>query len=128
MASYKTYHYKTEWEGRDNIVITLLRDDGVQCGIIEVAIFKGGEHDGESLLWNLHVLEQYRGIGLGKRLLDEAYQVACQHNCHTATLEWLLKDSPRWVLQWYVRQGFDEKEFGEGYALLKKNIKNQETR
>ncbi len=127
MASYKAYHYKTEWEGRDNIVISLFRNDGVQCGIIEVAIYKGGEHDGEALLWNLHVTKECRGKGFGKFLLNEAYEEACHHHCHIAALEWSLKDSPHWVLQWYIRQGYEEKEFGDGYALLKKKINNQET-
>lgn len=40
----------------------------------------------------------------------------------TVCLEWERKDSPKWVLDWYLRQGYDEKEFGRDCEFLVKQI------
>jgi hypothetical protein len=40
------------------------------------------------------------------------------------TLEWDRRDSPQWVFDWYTRQGFDEREFSEGYAMMVKDMTN----
>ena len=120
-----TRHYTTEWADCDNIVI-MIYDEGdpvhIACGIIEVSCFKTGKHKGEALIWNLEVRDVRRGKGYARMLLRDAIDVAEEHDCHTAVLEWDLRDSPQWVLQWYVREGFDEKEFSEGYALMKKPL------
>jgi hypothetical protein len=39
-------------------------------------------------------------------------------------LEWSLKESPYWVIEWYTRLGYDEKEIGNGCALLKRPLTN----
>ena len=59
--------------------------------------------------------------------MEKAQEAARQSGCHTAALEWSLRESPHWVIDWYYRIGFDEKEFGRDCSLMKKDIKNQRT-
>lgn len=118
---YYTRHYRTEWPDRDNVVISLYESGDplhLQLGIVEVGIHKTGKHQGEALVWNLYVSEEHRGRGLGRMLMSDAYDVAMLADCHTACLEWSLKESPRWVAEWYARLGYDEREFGHDSALM----------
>ena len=102
-------------------------ETGEQQGIVEVAAYKAGKHQGEAIIWNLYVNEQHRRHGLARRLMEKAQEAARQSGCHTAALEWSLRESPHWVIDWYYRIGFDEKEFGRDCSLMKKDIKNQRT-
>lgn len=120
---YYTLHFSTEWADCDNIVISLYEKcDLYQIGIVEVRVFKTGDHKGEALVWNLYVHDTHRGKGYGRVLLSDAYDAAMLADCKKIVLEWDLRDSPQWVFDWYVREGFEEKEFGRGYALMEKEI------
>lgn len=55
----------------------------------------------------LLVLEQYRGMGLGKMLLDKAKQVARQKKCRAIVLETQTNNVS--AIEFYIKQGF---EFG----------------
>mgnify|MGYP002621768136 CR=1 FL=1 len=121
---YYTLHFCTEWTDCDNIVISLYENGNpYQIGIVEVRVFKTGDHKGEAFIWNLYVCDTHRGKGYGRVLLSDAYDVAMLADCKKEILEWDLRDSPHWVYDWYVREGFEEKEFGKGYALMVKEIK-----
>ncbi|MBQ8713070.1 MAG: GNAT family N-acetyltransferase [Prevotella sp.] len=121
---YYTLHYRTEWTDCDNTVISLyVSGSEQQAGIVEVRTYKKGKHRGQALIWNLSVREQHRGKGLGRALLSAAYDVAMLAGCREAVVEWDLRDSPQWVFDWYEREGYDEREFGRGYALMVKPIK-----
>lgn len=115
--------YAVPWTDTDNTIIALYSHDR-WVGTVEVAVSNTGDRKGEALIWNLHVLEPLRGFGYGRRLLAEAEETARLSGCHTTVMEWDGKDSPRWVLDWYFRRGYDEKEFGRDCALLKKTINN----
>lgn len=120
-----TRQYRTEWADCDNVVISLFdqNDPKVQIGIIELKLFKPeSKHPGEAYLWNLYINKEYRGKGHGQHLLDEALDTARKDGYKVAVLEWDLRDSPRWVAFWYARQGYDEKEFSNVYALMKKEL------
>lgn len=124
---YYTLQYRTEWTNTDNVVISLYENGNtMQAGIVEVTVFKTGDRRGEAYLWNLHVTEDCRGRGYGRALLSEAYDVAMLADCDRITLDWELKDSPYWVFDWYVREGFDEREFGRGCAFMVKPVKENE--
>ena len=121
---YLTTQYRTEWANTDNVVISLYETgNAFQIGIVEVTIFKTGERRGEAYLWNLHVADNRRGRGYGRALLSAAYDVAMLAGCGRITLDWELQDSPQWVFDWYVREGFDEQEFGRGSAFMVKPVK-----
>jgi GNAT superfamily N-acetyltransferase len=124
---YYTETYITEWKDKDNVIISLYKDGysvSEQVGVVELAVYKHGEHEGEALVWNLYVDEDHRRKGLARTLMDEAHKTAKHLGAKVTTLEWSLKESPYWVIDWYRRLGYDEKEFGPGNALMKRLLTN----
>ena len=129
IEGYYTETYITEWKDKDNAIISLWNrdenyNDTEQVGVVELAVYKHGEHEGEALVWNLYVDEGHRRNGLARELMDEAHKTAKHLGVKVTALEWSLKDSPHWVLDWYCRLGYDEKEFGPGNALMKRPLTN----
>lgn len=126
---YYTETYITEWKDKDNVIISLWhlneRDDTEQVGVVELAVYKNGEHEGEALVWNLYVDEVHRRKGLARELMDEAHKTAKHLGAKATALEWSLRESPRWVAWWYAKLGYDEKEFSNTYALMKLELKNK---
>jgi GNAT superfamily N-acetyltransferase len=121
---YYTNTYTAPFKNKDNVIICLLylneRDDiPSMVGAVELAVYKRGEHEGEALVWNLYVDEDHRRKGLARKLMDEAHRTAKDLGAKVTALEWSLKESPYWVFEWYTRLGYDEKEIGNGYALMK---------
>ena len=127
MEEYYIETYITVWKDKDNVIISMWHDDGPdmaqQVGVVELAVYKNGEHAGEALVWNLYIDEAHRRKGLAKQLMEEAHKTAKHLGAKTCVLEWSLKESPRWVAWWYARLGYDEKEFSNIYALMKLEIK-----
>ena len=127
MDEYYIETYITEWKDKDNVIISVRKNDGdtsEQVGVVELAVYKHGEHEGETLVWNLYVNEEHRRKGLARNLMNEAHKTAKHLGAKVTALEWSLKESPYWVIEWYSRLGYDEKEFGSGYALMKRPLKN----
>lgn len=127
IEGYYTETYLTEWKDKDNVIINLWHydyDTSEQVGVVELAVYKHGEHDGEALVWNLYVNEEHRRKGLARKLMDEAHKTAKHLGAKVTALEWSLEESPYWVIEWYTRLGYDEKEFGSGYALMKRPLTN----
>ena len=125
--SYYTETYITEWKDKDNAIISMWQYDDEsdmhqQVGVVELAVHKNGEHQGEALVWNIYVDKEHRRKGLARKLMDEAHKTAKHLGVKVTALEWSLKESPHWVLDWYCRLGYDEKEFGPGNALMKRPI------
>lgn len=122
---YYTETYITEWKDKDNVIISMWHGDGdtaQQVGVVELAVYKHGKHEGEALVWNLYVDEGHRRKGLAQKLMDEARKKAKHLGAKTCVLEWSLEESPHWVFDWYTRLGYDEKEFGPGCSLMKMEI------
>ena len=125
---YFTRHFTTEWADTKNVVVSLYEAGDplhMQIGIIEVRLFRGeSKYKGEAYIWNLWVSEGHRRKGYGRALLSDALDLAMLDGCKAVTLEWDRRDSPQWVFDWYTRQGFDEREFSEGYAMMVKDMTN----
>jgi GNAT superfamily N-acetyltransferase len=125
---YYTETYITEWKYKDNVIISMWHQNELdymeQVGVVELAVYKHGEHEGEALVWNLYVDEPHRRKGLARKLMDEAHKTAKHLGAKVTALEWSLEESPYWVLDWYCRLGYDEKEFGPGNALMKRPLTN----
>lgn len=125
---YYTETYITEWKNKDNVIISLWKYDSVvyetayQVGVVELVVHKNGEHQGEALVWNLYVDKEHRRKGLARKLMNEAHKTAKHLGAKVTALEWSLKESPYWVIEWYTRMGYDEKEFGPCNALMKRPI------
>lgn len=124
---YYTETYITEWKDKDNVIISLWHcedfdnDIPEQVGVVELAVY----HEGEDLVWNLYVDEGHRRKGLARQLMDEAHKTAKHLGAKVTALEWSLKESPYWVIEWYTRLGYDEKEIGNGCALMKRSLMNK---
>ena len=119
---YHTRQHRSEWNDSTNIFLSLFSDTThTQCGIIVIRLFKGN-NEGKAYLWNLHIDSEHRGKGNGRTLLHEAIDIARQAGCNKVTLEWDIRDSEQWVFDWYVREGFDEKEFGRKCALMQMDL------
>ena len=117
----KIITYIAEWPTWDHVVV--LRQGGVEIkGIIEIRIFKDGERKGEAYLWNLHVRGDRRRWGYGKELLREAIKIAKERGCKKVSLDWDITETPRWVRDWYEREGFEEREFGSDYVFMEKKL------
>ena len=110
-----------KWKYVDRVIIAAKQ----MVGIVIVDVLKKdteGIAKGDALLWNLVVRDGYRQNGLGRRLLREAERIAKDRGCRYVYLEWDLADSPRWVQDWYVREGYEERSFGETSALMRKKL------
>ena len=79
---------------------------------------------GTAYIYGLWVNPDQRRKGLAAALLDEAEAIAEAAGHKSVHLDWNLKDTPREVLEYYCRRGYDEREFdGHGnYCLLEKNL------
>ena len=111
----------------DNVVISLL-EDCVQVGIVELKIFKKGEHEGECFIWNLHVNAERWGKGYGRILLKAATNIAKNSDCKEAILDWNIKENPKWPVwefDWYIRNGFEGREFGQDRTFMVKTLKEE---
>lgn len=116
-----TQVFRTEWKDSDNVFISLHQHGIVQIGIVKVAINKL-DNKGEAFISNLYIERKARDKGYGRILLNAALGIAKSSGCKSVALEWDGNDSPQWVLDWYVRFGFEEEEFGQGYELLRKTF------
>ncbi len=77
------------------------------------------EFGGKAFLWALYVDEDSRRKGLGTIVLEYAEEVAMHKGQDSIYLVWE-KSTPRYVLEWYKRLGYEEVEFGSESCLLKK--------
>lgn len=76
----------------------------------------------ETYIYALWVNDGFRQRGYGKEILQRAEDAIRKLGYKSAAINWDLRESPRWVRSWYIRQGYDEKEFGRDCALLVKDL------
>lgn len=80
------------------------------------------EYGIQAYISHLWVDEEWRRHGLATTMLKQCEQLAKEYGCKETHLDWSLTESPRWVLDWYFRQGYDEQSFGKDNALLRKEL------
>jgi hypothetical protein len=61
---------------------------------------------------------------MASMILHNLEAIAKREGHKSVFLEWELKNSPRWVLEWYERRGYEVKEFDgrDSYCLLEKKL------
>lgn len=113
-----------DWAESQEIIIA----DEMSHGTVQVEIPKPGRYKDEHYqnadggIYNLWVDKAFRKKGVGHNLLDMAERQAKKMGCKSVQLEWNGAESDPFVLDWYQRQGYVEKEFGMGSSLLVKNL------
>lgn len=112
-----------KWYWSDHILIT----DDIYNASVQVAVFKcqelKDEYHADALIYALYVDQPYRKRGIGKDLLKQAEQLARDSHCRVVALEWYEQETPRWTLEWYLRQGYNDTRFGRDCALLVKDLR-----
>lgn len=71
-------------------------------------------------LWGFYVNEENRDKGVGKALLHYAEQVARRYG-NRIEIQWI-SPTPKWTYEWYLREGYIESAFDEGYSKLFKIV------
>ncbi|WP_333785267.1 GNAT family N-acetyltransferase [Thermocrinis sp.] len=71
----------------------------------------------------LVVLPEYRGLGIGKKLLERAIQYFKERGLDTVEL-WV-GDENAWAIEFYKKQGFVEKDRFNYWIRMTKTIKNE---
>lgn len=113
-----------QWYQEHRILIV----NGLRYGSVQVSIPDKNADDNridgkaDALIYALWVDEPYRKQGVARELLEKAEREAKQMGCKTVCLEWDRRESDEWVLRWYERLGYNEKEFGRHSSLLVKEL------
>lgn len=76
----------------------------------------------DALIYALWVDEPFRKQGVARKLLETAERQAKQMGCKSVCLEWDRREDEEWMLRWYERLGYKEKEFGRFRSLLVKDL------
>lgn len=96
-----------------------------ECASVHLELFDTAQDfGGTAFIWALWTNPDCRRKGHAERMLDRAEQIAAENGHDAVYLEWLEKDTPCEILDWYHRRGYQEQEFsGKGdYVLLKKSL------
>ncbi|MBD5306540.1 MAG: GNAT family N-acetyltransferase [Bacteroides sp.] len=111
---------KQTWYTRTLYLLT------TECGNCQLDIYPDGHVDGgvKACIHNLWVEEECRKSGAATALMNTAEELARRAGVDAVYLEWDSRDTPRWVLEWYRRRGYDEVEFGCLGCLMKLTFKN----
>lgn len=76
----------------------------------------------DALIYALWVDESHRGHEVGAHLLEAAEAQAKKHCAKSVALEWDNSDTPKWVLHWYEKLGYEERAFGRHNSLFVKQL------
>lgn len=108
---------KQQWH--EFIRYILFTDDGE--GSVQVEIDNERRDADIYALW---VNPTARRKGLATELLKSAEEIARKAKCTAITLYWDMRDTPRSILNWYIRNGYKETDsFGDFRVWLRKKIK-----
>lgn len=79
---------------------------------------------GTAWIYSLWTNEAARLQGYAERVLERAEAIAANAGHKSVFLEWRLKDTPKGVLEWYMRRGYRERIFSDkgDYYLLEKQL------
>ena len=111
-----------QWYQEHRILIV----NGLRYASVQVSIPDKNADDSriegkaDALIYALWVDEPYRKQGVARELLEKAEREAKQMGCKTVCLEWDRRESDGWVLRWYERLGYNEKELRRYGSLLVK--------
>ncbi len=79
-------------------------------------------YGGSAFIYGLYVCPLYRGKKHAEILLDQAEFCAKRDGYKAVFLEWEKKTTPEWVLEWYLRLGYEKVKSTTGGCILKKEL------
>ena len=88
--------------------------------IVDITTSPNGE-DRKAFIFSLNVEEEHRGKGIGTTLLRKAEEFVMSQFVRTVELEWA-SPTPLFVYNMYIKNGYKEKDFDEGYSRLYKEL------
>jgi ribosomal protein S18 acetylase RimI-like enzyme len=109
------------WNNKDIVII--LGDGGLAAA--QMMLYKEEQNfGGTAWIWDLWVSPFDREKGLARQMLTNLEYLAKREGHKSVHLEWEAKNTERWVLDWYLRQGYEirEQNFDKTYALLEKKL------
>ena len=108
--------YTQYWDNKERLIIVY--DYGSVFVDITISPNKLNK---KAFIWGLNVNPDFRGIGFGNQLLKYAEDCVRKRDINRVELEWEAS-SPLWVYDWYIRAGYEEIDFDEGYSRLCKTF------
>lgn len=113
-------HYEQDWN--DYIRHFVICEKGMV--MIDIHRTTQNRYECKAIIWGLYVNEKERRKGVAKQLLAAAEDIARDNGQEIVYLEWK-EPTPQWVFNWYIHMGYDEREFGKGYAVMYKTLTNR---
>lgn len=83
---------------------------------------KTGEEEPYGYIFDLWVNEEYRKAGIASVLLEAAESKAKELGLPKVRLHWESEDTPKYVLEWYLRKGYKEIGFNSTQTFLEKYL------
>ena len=114
----KTSSYiQQQWEYKTRTIIIC------QYGsvLVDITSSPNGK-DRKAFIFSLNVEEEHRNKGIGTALLKQAEKYIKNQSIQTVELEWI-SPTPLWVYNMYIKNGYQEKDFDDGYSRLYKDLK-----
>ena len=106
-----------QWEYKTRTIIIC------QYGSVLVDITSSpNRKDKKAFIFSLNVEEEHRNKGIGTALLKQAEEYIKNQYIQTVELEWI-SPTPLWVYNMYIKNGYQEKDFDDGYSRLYKDLK-----
>ena len=111
----QTWHTRT---------LYLLITEGVGSCQLDIYTDEHVENGVKACIHNLWVVDEFRKGGTASELMYAAEGLARSAGVDAVYLEWDSRDTPRWVLEWYRRRGYDEVELDCSGCLMKLTFKD----
>lgn len=105
------------WSTYDNVIVVESRGKGS----VNIELCNNG--NGKiAFIYNLYVCEECRSQGIATTLLKKAEMVAKSKGYDEVCLDWKESVSPNWVLEWYLRNGYEKSSSGKECFRLRKGL------
>lgn len=105
------------WSTYDNVIV--VESEGK--GSVNIEIYNNG--NGKiAFIYNLYVCQECRSQGIATVLLEKAEAIAKSKGYEEVYLDWKESVSPNWVLEWYLRNGYEKSSFGKECFRLRKRL------
>ena len=88
--------------------------------LVDIVTSPNGK-DKKAFIFSLNVEEEHRNKGIGTALLKQAEEYVKNQSIQTVELEWI-SPTPLWVYNMYIKNGYQEKDFDDGYSRLYKDL------